>query len=111
MATEKIRIAVRKFGPFECALQKLWDSYCATSGCTLQGEMIPMDLDDLHAAILENDGLKNGDWDIAHVVTDWLLEAWESEALLDLQPYIAQNPPDDYPQGWSNSLLTMQQFN
>jgi len=110
MATEKIRIAVRKFGPFESALQKLWDSYCATSGCTLQAEMIPMDLDDLHAAILQKEGLKNGDWDIAHVVTDWLLEAWESGSLQDLQPYIVQNPPDSYPQGWSNSLLAMQQF-
>ncbi len=110
MAIEKLRIAVRKFGPFESALQKLWDSYCATSGCTLQAEMVPMDLDDLHEAILDKQGLKNGDWDIAHVVTDWLLEAWESRSMLDMQPYVNHNPPDGYPEGWSNSLLGMQQF-
>ncbi|OCX53023.1 ABC transporter substrate-binding protein [Mucilaginibacter sp. PPCGB 2223] len=110
MATEQIRIAVRKFGPFESTLQKLWDSYRAETGCTLEAEMVPMDLDDLHTAILENNGLKNGDWDIAHVVTDWLLEAWEGGSLQNLQPYAAQNPPDGYPQGWSNSLLGMQQF-
>lgn len=110
MQTDTIKIAVRKFGPFETALQKLWDSYCQVSGCTLRAEMVPMDLDDLHAAVLENEGLKNGDWDIAHVVTDWLLEAWQSGALENLEPYIVQNPPDGFPNGWSSSLLGMQQF-
>ena len=105
-----IRIAVRKFGPFETALQKLWDSYCAETGCALKAEMVPMDLDDLHYAILGKQGLKNGDWDIAHVVTDWLFEAWTSGALEDLHPYIAQNPPDGFPDGWSASLRGMQQF-
>jgi len=110
MAADVIRIAVRKFGPFETALQKLWDSYCAETGCTLKAEMAPMELDDLHTAILENKGLINGSWDIAHVVTDWLYEAWATGALEDLQPYIAVNPPDNYPDGWSNSLLSMQKF-
>ncbi len=110
MQIDTIKIAVRKFGPFETALQKLWDSYCAVSGCALKAEMVPMDLDDLHTAILENNGLKNGDWDIAHVVTDWLLEAWESGSLEDLRSYITQNPPDDFPNGWSNSLLGMQRL-
>jgi multiple sugar transport system substrate-binding protein len=110
MSSDTIRIAVRKFGPFESALQKLWDGFCAETGCNLKAEMVPMDLDDLHAAILENDGLKNGDWDIAHVVTDWLYEAWTSDSLENLQPYIAQNPPENYPLGWSSSLLGMQQF-
>jgi len=110
MSTEKIRIAVRKFGPFESALQKLWDGYCALTGCPLQAEMIPMDLDDLHKAIIEDGGLKKGDWDIAHVVTDWLLEAWTDGALENLQPCVAQNPPEGFPDGWSNSLLSMQQF-
>ncbi len=108
--SDTIRIAVRKFGPFEAALQKLWDSYCAETGCELKAEMVPMDLDDLHDAILGKQGLKNGDWDIAHMVTDWLFEAWTSGSLEDLQPYIKQNPPEAFPNGWSKSLLSMQQF-
>jgi multiple sugar transport system substrate-binding protein len=105
-----IRIAVRQFGPFETALQKLWDSFCAETGCQLQAEMVPMDLEVLHKALLEDNGLQNGDWDIAHINTDWLFEAWTTGALENLQPYIDQNPPDDFPQGWSPSLLGMQQF-
>jgi len=110
MSDQTIRIAVRKFGPFESALQKLWDSYCLETGCNLKAEMVPMDLDNLHNAILEKDGLKNGDWDIAHVVTDWLFEAWKTGGLEDLAPYINQNPPDDFPDGWSSSLLGQQEF-
>jgi len=110
MNADTIKIAVRKFGPFETALQKLWDDYREMSACVLKAEMVSMDLDDLHRATLENNGLKNGEWDIAHIVTDWLLEAWEGGALEDLQPYIAPNPPQDFPTGWSNSLLNMQKF-
>lgn len=108
--SDTIRIAIRRFGPFETALQKLWDNYCAETGCKLKAEMIPMGLDDLHDAILGKQGLKNGDWDIAHVVTDWLFEACTNASLEDLQPYIAQNPPEGFPDGWSSSLLSMQQF-
>lgn len=107
---DTIRIAVRKFGPFETALQKLWDSFCAETGCKLNAEMVPMDLELLYEATIGHKGLQNGDWDIAHVVTDWLYEAWHNGALLDLRPYINENPPDGYPDGWSPSLLSSQQF-
>ncbi|MCJ8208483.1 extracellular solute-binding protein [Mucilaginibacter sp. RS28] len=105
-----IRIAVRKFGPFETALQKLWDNYCAETGCTLQAEMVPMDLELLYESAIEKNGLKNGDWDIAHIVTDWLFEAWTKGHLENLQPYIEQQAPESYPRGWSGSLLQSQQF-
>jgi multiple sugar transport system substrate-binding protein len=110
MNADTIKIAVRKFGPFETAMQKLWDDYCETSDCVLKAEMVPMDLDDLHRTTLKDNGLKNGEWDIAHIVTDWLPEAWEGGALEDLQPYITRNPPQDFPTGWSNSLLNMQKI-
>lgn len=109
-SADTIRIAVRKFGPFESALQKLWDAYCAATGCTLKAEMVPMDLELLYDTIIKHKGLKNGDWDIAHVVTDWLYEAWNSGLLENLQPYNDQAQPDDYPTGWSDSLLSAQQY-
>ncbi len=105
-----IRIAVRKFGPFESALQKLWDAFCAQTGCTLHAEMVPMDLELLYDTIIKNKGLQNGDWDIAHVVTDWLYEAWTNGLLENLQSYIEKKAPDEYPEGWSHSLLSAQQY-
>jgi multiple sugar transport system substrate-binding protein len=110
MRNNTIKIAVRKFAPFESAVLKLWNSYCLESGCNLTLEMVTLDLYPLHQSILQHHGLKNGTWDIAHINTDWLYEAYASEALEDLSPYIKKDPPEDFPQGWSKSLLTMQQF-
>jgi multiple sugar transport system substrate-binding protein len=105
-----LRIAVRKFEPFERAMEKLWNRYQQESGCTLEVELVAMDLDDLYRTTLLEKGLGNGDWDIAHMNTDWLFEANSNEILEDIQPYINQNPPDNFPLGWSSSLLELQQF-
>jgi multiple sugar transport system substrate-binding protein len=105
-----IRFAVRAFGPFETALAKIWAAYQEKTGTVCQLEMVPLQLPELHAAILEKEGLKKGDWDLAHINTDWITEAYETGALLDLAPFLNQNPPEDYPHGWTPSLLGMQTF-
>lgn len=109
-ADNLFRIAVRKFGPFESAMEKLWKKYCAHTGCKLQAEFVPMDLHPLHEATLVNKGLANGDWDVAHINTDWIYEAYTSGSVEKLNQYIELNPAANYPVGWSNSLLRMQQF-
>ncbi|MBJ6367707.1 ABC transporter substrate-binding protein [Snuella sedimenti] len=109
--SNKFRVAVRKFGPFETALQKTWDAFCKAHNCTMELEAVPMDLHPLYDATLGKDnGLINGDWDIAHINTDWITEAQHKNALEDLAPYIASSAPDNFPDGWSNSLLHMQRF-
>lgn len=110
MNNEVLKIAVRKFGPFESAMQKVWDKYCAYSGCTLKAELVPLDLHELHETTLVDNGLKNGDWDVAHINTDWLLEGYTAGAFEDLAPHLYKNPPAGFPQGWSRSLLQSQQF-
>ena len=106
----KFRIAVRKFGPFETALQKTWDAFCKDTGCRLELEAAPMDLHLLYDTTLGNGGLANGDWDVAHINTDWIAQANEEGMLEDLAPWISEKRPDDYPSGWSDSLLGMQNF-
>ena len=108
--TSTFRIAVRQFGPFERAMQQLWEGYCRQSGCPLAVEMVPMDLPLLHQRLLTEQGLLNGDWDVAHLNTDWLPEAHDAGALENLAPYLRENPPPDFPAGWSPSLLGMQQY-
>ncbi|MGI4866081.1 MAG: ABC transporter substrate-binding protein [Janthinobacterium lividum] len=103
------RIAVRQFGPFESAMAKLWAGFCQETGCQVAVEMVPMDLHELYASLLTDKGLLSGSWDVAHINTDWLPEAASSGALENLTPYIQQKPPADFPQGWSPSLLGMQQ--
>ncbi|WP_208131515.1 sugar ABC transporter substrate-binding protein [Hymenobacter sp. BT559] len=91
-------------------MAKLWDSFCQETGCQLAVEMVPMDLHELHASLLTDKGLQNGAWDVAHINTDWLAEAHAAGALENLTPFIHENPPADFPQGWSPSLLGMQQY-
>lgn len=109
MNNEVLKIAVRKFGPFESAMQKVWDKFCVSTGCTLKAELIPMDLHELHETTLLNKGLKNGDWDIAHINTDWLLEGHTDQAFENLEPYISAETAG-FLESWTASLLASQRF-
>lgn len=108
---DKIRIAIRKFDPFESTLQKLWDLFCLKNNITIEAEMIPLELNDLYEETIAKNGLKNGDWDIAHLNTDWIFDAANAKAVLDLNPFIAENAPQNYPEGWHQSLLHLQKIN
>src|SRR5579863_980389 len=108
--TETFRIAVRKFGPFESAIRKQWDSFCASTGCRLRLEAEAMDLHPLHEALLSSGGFRGGEWDAGFVVTDWVAEAQAAGALLDLAPHLLSRPPEGYPAGWAPSLLRHQAF-
>jgi multiple sugar transport system substrate-binding protein len=108
---EKFRIAVRKFEPFEITLQKLWKAFCLENQCTVEVEMIPMELHDLYEATLTTNGLKNGTWDIAHLNTDWIFDAVNSQSVENLNDFIAHHPPENFPEGWHSSLLHLQQIN
>lgn len=98
------KILVRKFEPFENIVQLFWNQYQQKTGCTLELEAVPLDLPELHDAIL------TGDFDVAHVNTDWLAQCWKEKCLENLAPYIRNSPPEGYPEGWSNSLLKLQTF-
>ncbi|WP_433831646.1 extracellular solute-binding protein [Flavobacterium anhuiense] len=107
---DKIRIAVRKFDPFESTLQKLWDAFCIENNIQVEAEMIPMELHDLYETTISKKGLKEGKWDIAHLNTDWIFDAVHEKAVQDLYTFIAENPPENYPYGWHKSLLHLQKL-
>lgn len=110
MSADKFRIAVRKFDAFESAIDKIWQSFCQQTGCKLELEAVPLDLHPLYDAILKEDGLKNGTWDVSLINTDWITEAYASNSIVDLTDNIRTNPPVDFPEGWSRSLLYKQEF-
>jgi multiple sugar transport system substrate-binding protein len=104
------RVAIRRFEPFERAIQRQWAAFQAETGCPLTLEYESLDLHPLVDTLFTRDGLKRGEWDIAFVVTDWLADAVAQGALLDLAPFMAHDPVPDYPHGWSPTLTGMQQF-
>jgi multiple sugar transport system substrate-binding protein len=104
------RIAIRKFGPFESAIEKIWRSFQETTGSALTLDAEALDLNPLYESLFTHGGLKDGTWDVAFIVTDWLAEAVEEGALLDLAPYMRSAPPPDYPHGWTPALTQFQHF-
>ncbi|WP_286971255.1 extracellular solute-binding protein [Flavobacterium sp. UBA4854] len=107
---EKIRIAVRKFDPFESTLRKLWDAFSLQNNIKIEAEMVALELHDLYETTISEKGLKEGKWDIAHINTDWIFDAANENAVLNLFSLIGENPPENYPFGWHKSLLHLQKL-
>lgn len=109
-SSDVLRIAVRKFGPFESAIQKQYAAFQAATGCKLKLEIEALDLNPLYEGMFRQDWLKNGEFDVAFINTDWLAEGVETGALLDLAPLMQAEPIPDYPEGWSPALTGLQKF-
>src|SRR4051794_14185563 len=97
--TEKLRIAIRRFEPFERAIAKQFADCQRVSGCPLELDAEALDLNPLVETLFTRKGLKDGTWDLAFVVTDWVADAIASGALLDVAPLMAAEPVDGYPEG------------
>jgi multiple sugar transport system substrate-binding protein len=102
------RIAVRAFPPFEKAIRLQWARFEAVAQTGLALELIALDLHALEDALFTSGGMSHGDWDCAFVNTDWIAAMHERGCAVDLAPLIAAEPPQDYPDGWTASLLRLQ---
>ncbi|BDD02335.1 extracellular solute-binding protein [Persicobacter psychrovividus] len=105
---EKLRIAIRKFGPFESAIQKMWDDFCTKNSCDVELDAVALELHPLYDTTLKNEGLKQGAWDIALMNTDWITEAYSTDSIIDLMPFMKN--PSELAGAWSESLLGKQRF-
>lgn len=108
---KSLKIAVRKFSPFESTVKKIWEKFSQESSEQLSLEMVPLELTDLYYSTIAEKGLKNGNWDVAIINTDWIHEAYTSAAVENLAPYLKEVSQNDFLEAWSPSLLSLQQFN
>jgi multiple sugar transport system substrate-binding protein len=100
----RLRIALRDYSDFVNALTeeaRLFES--AHAG--VEVELIRVGLHDLHQRAIADGGLRNGEFDLALLVTDWLAEGCAAGALEDLHPWHARKPLPAWPQGWAKSLV------
>lgn len=104
------RIAVRKYAPFEQAIRAQWESFEVQAGTGLTLDLISLELKPLEEALFTTQGMRKGDWDISFVATDWIASMHAQQCAFDLAPLLQQNPPQDYPSGWSDSLLRLQRI-
>lgn len=105
-----LRIATRRFPPFERAIRLQFEDFCRVHGLDAVVEVVPMDLNPLHDALVQRRGLATPDWDVAFLSTDWLAEAEALGLVENLDPWHAREPLPDFPEGWSPSLLALPRF-
>lgn len=108
--TTQIRIAVRKFNPFESAIRKQFADFSATHLNDVHIEIEALDLNPLHDALFARNCLRDGSFDIAFLSTDWISQAQQANLIENLTPYLERTPIADFPDAWSPSLLKFQQF-
>lgn len=104
------RIAVRRYPPFEETIRQQWQHFEAEAKTGLTLDLVALDLHSLEEALFTTHGMANGDWDVAFIATDWIAAMHEQRCAVDLAPLLKSEPPQDYPAGWTESLLRLQQI-
>jgi len=101
---KKLRIALRNYKDFENALEEeaqLFEAMHADA----RVELISLGIHELYRAALTEGGMREGRFDLALLVTDWLAEGVASGTIEDLHPWQERLPIADWPDGWANSLV------
>jgi multiple sugar transport system substrate-binding protein len=101
-----LRLVGRKFIGFEKALEQQARSFRDAGGDEVEMEFL--EVEDLYERMISNDGCAKGESDIMMVCTDWYPTLCAANALVPLNDFINQNPPPDWPDGWTDSMLQLQ---
>jgi multiple sugar transport system substrate-binding protein len=100
----QLRIALRNYTDFENAISEEARLFEITQP-GVEVELVPVGIHDLHREALAEGGLRDGRFDLALLVTDWLAEGLSLNALEDLQPWHQRLPIPDWPDDWAHSLV------
>ena len=99
-----LRIALRNYKDFEDALEEEARLFEETHP-GIRVELVSVGIHELYRSALTEGGLRQGRFDIALLVTDWLAEGVAAGALEDLQLWQNRIPIPDWPSGWAHSLV------
>lgn len=99
-----LRIALRNYADFENALDEQAHLFEMLHPC-VHVELASMGIHALHRSAIAEGGLRDGRFDLALLVTDWLAEGLAAGSLEDLSPWQQRLPIPGWPEGWAPSLL------
>src|SRR5215217_1983590 len=60
--------------------------------------------EEIYAEMVEQGGATAGRYDLMLALTDWLPDLIRRRALRPIDAYLASDPPDGWPDGWSASM-------
>src|SRR5271157_5292103 len=98
-----LRILLRNYADFENALEeeaRLFESL--HPGVNV--ELVPVGIHELYESGIAAGGLREGRFDLALLVSDWLAEGDAAGAFEDLHAWRQRSPIPDWPHGWPKSL-------
>jgi len=99
-----LRIALRNYSDFENALAEQTQLFEAAQP-GVRVEVVSTGIHELYHSAIADGGLRDGQFDLALLVTDWLAEALANGSLEDLHPWHARLPLPGWPEGWARSLV------
>lgn len=102
--TTTLRIALRNYADFENALSEQARQFESLRP-DIRVELVSVGIHELHSSAIAQGGLRDGQFDLALLVTDWLAEGLATGALEDLEPWQNHLPIPDWPTGWARSLV------
>lgn len=102
-----LRLAYREFEGFEVALSRQVANFAGVHP-DVEVELVPFDVPALYAEMVIGEGCRSGRWDLFLTLSDWLPLLIRDKSLRPLNAQLSRNPPPDWPQGWSESVLRLQ---
>lgn len=102
-----LNILYRIFDGFERAFAAQADSFHQLYP-DVRFTITPIEPEKLYDVMIRDRAALSTAWDVVLLLTDWLPEMMKLGGLTRLNDYLAQNPPADWQEGWSPSLLELQ---
>lgn len=107
MAAEKLSLIYREFVGFERALNRQTRAF-EFAHPDSQTHLEAYDVPALYEKMVTQKTVLTSDYDLFLSVTDWMPELMRDKAVVCLDEYLRDNPPVDWPQGWSDTVLRLQ---
>lgn len=101
-----LHLVGRKFVGFERALARQAEAFTRAGGPEVRFEFL--EVEDLYARMVAQQGCLRPDYDLMMVVTDWYPTLFAQGALVCLDSHLAESAPPDWPGGWTESMLGLQ---
>jgi multiple sugar transport system substrate-binding protein len=102
-----IHVAFRAFAAFEAALTAQVSAFAETNP-DVEVALHDLAFEDLHERLVVGDELAGGDWDVFLCPSDFAPRLIAEGKLLCIDPELATQPPEGWPDGWSPTLLQLQ---
>ncbi|MCL4875786.1 MAG: sugar ABC transporter substrate-binding protein [Anaerolineae bacterium] len=103
----KLNLVYRTFDGFERSFAQQAEQF-KKQHPDVEFQIDPIDPEALYERMVAQHGVMTSDYDVFLILTDWLPELMKMGGLTRLNTFLEQNPPPDWPEGWSESMRGLQ---